>query len=62
MNENKELTVLEEKRVTRQTYYYDHQGELETIQQIADAYSGGFVDQQFHQNFGVNEQFQAREE
>lgn len=51
-----------EKRVTRQTYYYDHQGEIETIQQIADAYSGGFIDQQFHQNFGANEPLQVTEE
>ncbi|MRX71733.1 hypothetical protein GJU40_06030 [Bacillus lacus] len=40
-----------EKRITRQTYYYDHLGELETNYQIADAYSSGVVEQQYDLNF-----------
>jgi hypothetical protein len=42
---------LEGKRVTRQTYYYDHLGELETMQQITDAYESGVVELQYEQNF-----------
>ncbi len=43
---------MKEKRVTRQTYYYDHLGEQETIQQITDAYfTSGVLEQQYEQNF-----------
>lgn len=45
------MTVVKEKKVTRQTYYYDHLGEQETMKQITDSYSSGVVEQQYEQNF-----------
>ncbi|WP_216774644.1 hypothetical protein [Metabacillus halosaccharovorans] len=42
---------MKEKRVTRQTYYYDHLGEQETMQQLTDSYSSGVVEQQYDPNF-----------
>jgi hypothetical protein len=59
VNENKELTVLKNKRITRQTYYYDHLGEQETMKQITDSFSSGVVEQQYEQNF-LQEHLQAR--
>ncbi|MGM0874899.1 MAG: hypothetical protein ACQEWV_08865 [Bacillota bacterium] len=50
---------MKDKRVTRQTYYYDHIGEQETMQQISDSYSSGVVEQQYEQNF-LQEHFQVR--
>gem|GEM_PF-5916138 len=42
---------MKEKRITRQTYYYDHLGEQETMQQLSDSYSSGVVEQQYDPNF-----------
>ncbi|WP_197089610.1 hypothetical protein [Bacillus sp. SA1-12] len=50
---------MKEKRITRQTYYYDHLGEEETMKQLTDAYSSGVVEQQYEQNF-LQEHFQIR--
>lgn len=52
---------LKEKRINRQTYYYDHAGEMETMQQITDSYSSGVVEQQNDQNF-LQEHFQVRKD
>jgi hypothetical protein len=52
---------LDEKKVTRQTYYYDHLGQLETMQQLTDAYSSGVVELQYEQNF-LQEHFQIKRE
>ncbi|MBD1380113.1 hypothetical protein [Metabacillus arenae] len=35
-----------EKQVNRNTYYFDHEGEKETFQQISNAYESGVVDEQ----------------
>jgi hypothetical protein len=52
---------LNKNRVTRQTYYYDHLGEQETLQQLADSYSSGVVEQQYEQNF-LQEHLQVRKD
>lgn len=57
--ENKELKTVRERRVTRQTYYYDHLGEQETMQQLTDSYSSGVVEQQYDPNF-LQEHFQIK--
>lgn len=57
--ENKELKTVRERRVTRQTYYYDHLGEQETMQQLTDSYSSGVVEQQYDPNF-LQEHFQVK--
>ncbi|MBO1514225.1 MULTISPECIES: hypothetical protein [Metabacillus] len=52
---------MKNKRITRQTYYYDHLGEQETMQQITDSYSSGVVEQQYEQNF-LQEHLQVRKD
>ncbi|MED4401201.1 hypothetical protein [Metabacillus fastidiosus] len=42
---------MKEKHITRQTYYYDHDGEKETMEQLMDSFSSGVVEQQYEQNF-----------
>lgn len=42
---------VKEKPINRQTYYYDHEGEKETIQQLTEMFSSGVVEQQYEQNF-----------
>ncbi|MDQ0231035.1 hypothetical protein [Metabacillus malikii] len=42
---------MKEKKITRQTYYYDHLGDQETKQQLFESYSSGVVEQQYEQNF-----------
>ncbi|MFC0270294.1 hypothetical protein ACFFIX_02310 [Metabacillus herbersteinensis] len=52
---------MQERRINRQTYYYDHEGDMETMQQITDSYSSGVVEQQNEQNF-LQEHFQVRKD
>ncbi|MGG3887840.1 hypothetical protein [Metabacillus fastidiosus] len=42
---------MKEKHITRQTYYYDHDGEKETMEQLMDSFSSGVIEQQYEQNF-----------